>query len=91
MPSIYNHYPSKTALLVAAARLALDQAFGPLADTPSTPTYTVALFPAPELMSRERAMLPADAEGTGSVLHASVVPARRPLAVECATIWPWVN
>lgn len=57
VPSIYNYYPSKSALLVAAARRAFVGRFGTLADRQRSPSEIVSFMLSPELRDSRRLAL----------------------------------
>ncbi|MGI9326344.1 MAG: TetR/AcrR family transcriptional regulator [Pseudomonadales bacterium] len=57
VPSIYNYYPTKSALLVAATRRALDSRFAQIADDQGSPSEVVAFMLSPELADTRRLAL----------------------------------
>lgn len=54
VPSIYNYYPTKSALLVAAARRAFEDRFGALATDERSPAETIAFMMSPALRDSRR-------------------------------------
>ena len=57
VPSIYNYYPTKSALLVAATRRAIEERFTAMAGDQANPSELVAFILSPELHDTRRLAL----------------------------------
>lgn len=54
VPSIYNYYPTKAELLIAAVRRSIDEIFVPLLDNPQSPAEAIKMLFSPALKDTRR-------------------------------------